>query len=346
LGANWYYGTGNYRYIQTAAASYLKQTSGAFQFFTAPSGTAGNAISFTQAMTLDASGNLGVGSTSPSTYGKMVVEGSGSFTNALVSTSSTLTDKPTLEFRKTMNVTSGQTNTVGRISFNGKWGTTQGEQAYISLTSLNASGVTDSNTLKLSTKSIYDSGNDQSSLTLQGSGFILSTNNAGLVQIVNTTLTLQAVDYRFKADASTEYARFTNTGEFYIAGTTDQGAYNLQVNGTGVWGAGAYVNGSDARLKEDVQDLAPALDVIAALRPVTFRYKEDYSKDRSTQPGFIAQELQQAMQDQAYVDGVVHSGPEFLNVAYQSLVPLLTKAIQEQQAIINQLKARLDAANL
>ncbi|NBW20245.1 MAG: hypothetical protein EBR82_70975 [Caulobacteraceae bacterium] len=33
----------------------------------APSGTAGNAITFTQAMTLDASGNLGVGTTSPAT---------------------------------------------------------------------------------------------------------------------------------------------------------------------------------------------------------------------------------------------------------------------------------------
>jgi hypothetical protein len=36
-------------------------------WFVAPSGTAGNAISFTQAMTLDASGNLGVGATSPGT---------------------------------------------------------------------------------------------------------------------------------------------------------------------------------------------------------------------------------------------------------------------------------------
>jgi hypothetical protein len=38
---------------------------GAHRWFSAPSGTAGNAISFTQAMTLDASGNLLVGKTSP-----------------------------------------------------------------------------------------------------------------------------------------------------------------------------------------------------------------------------------------------------------------------------------------
>jgi hypothetical protein len=405
-------------YNNSFFASRYQQVNGQHQWYNAPSGTAGNAISFTQAMTLDANGNLGVGSTgpvtyanykgltiqstnggfinlrdasatnqveiavtptegyvktigaipltlftanneraridssgnfgvgstSPSTYGKMVVEGSGSFTNALVSTSSTLTDKPTLEFRKTMNVTSGQTGTIGRISFNGKFGSTDGEMAFLNVSTSNVGGTTDNNILTLGNKSVSVGGNTQTQLTLNASGFILEDNNANLWQIQSNVITGQANNYRFKSGGgTTEYARFTSAGEFYIAGTTDQGAYNLQVNGTGVWGAGAYVNGSDARLKEDVQDLAPALDVVAALRPVTFRYKEDYSKDQNVQPGFIAQELQQAMQGQAYVDGVVQSGPEFLNVAYQSLVPLLTKAIQEQQAIINQLKADVAA---
>jgi hypothetical protein len=131
--------------------------------------------------------------------------------------------------------------------------------------------------------------------------------------------------------------------EVLIAGTTDNGAYNLQCNGTGVWGAGAYVNGSDARLKEEVATIDSALDVVTALRPVTFRYKESHSKDQSIQPGFIAQELQAAMAEKSYVDGIVQAGPEYLNVAYQSLIPLLTKAIQEQQAMINELKAEVAA---
>jgi hypothetical protein len=45
---------------------------GSFQFHTAPSGTAGNAISFTQAMTLDASGNLGLGATT-TVGGRLVI---------------------------------------------------------------------------------------------------------------------------------------------------------------------------------------------------------------------------------------------------------------------------------
>ena len=45
-------------YVSSTAASVYQQATGAHFWFTAPSGTAGNAISFTQAMTLDASGNL------------------------------------------------------------------------------------------------------------------------------------------------------------------------------------------------------------------------------------------------------------------------------------------------
>ena len=142
---------------------------------------------------------------------------------------------------------------------------------------------------------------------------------------------------------NTERARITSGGEVYIAGTTDQGAYNLQVNGTGVWGAGAYVNGSDERLKDNIQTLNDGLAVVSQLRPVTFQYKPEHSKDQSVQPGFIAQELQQAMDGKAYLDGVVQSGPEYLNVAYQNLIPILTKAIQEQQALITSLTARVAA---
>ena len=141
--------------------------------------------------------------------------------------------------------------------------------------------------------------------------------------------------------AGLERMRITSGGEVYIAGTADQGAFNLQCNGTGVWGAGAYVNGSDRNLKEEVAPLADALDVVAALKPVTFRYKEDYSKDQSIQPGFIAQELQEALADQVYVDGVVQAGPKHLNVAYQSLIPVLVKALQEANEKIDTLAARV-----
>jgi hypothetical protein len=67
---NWLYGATGFgvaRYEMEGPSS-----GGTHKWFTAASGTAGNTITFTQAMTLDASGNLGVGTTSP-TYRLAVV---------------------------------------------------------------------------------------------------------------------------------------------------------------------------------------------------------------------------------------------------------------------------------
>jgi hypothetical protein len=56
---------GTTTYLNTAAASYYNQSAGLHSWHNAPSGTAGDPITFTQAMTLDASGRLGIGTTSP-----------------------------------------------------------------------------------------------------------------------------------------------------------------------------------------------------------------------------------------------------------------------------------------
>jgi hypothetical protein len=65
---NNYFQTGatSFTYLGSGFASRYTQSdfNGSHSWFTAPSGTAGNAISFTQAMTLDASGNLALGATS------------------------------------------------------------------------------------------------------------------------------------------------------------------------------------------------------------------------------------------------------------------------------------------
>jgi hypothetical protein len=70
LRQNSYYSSG-YKYVNTGFASGYTQTAGRHEWSSAPSGTAGNAISFTQAMTLDASGNLLVGTTSQISAGKL-----------------------------------------------------------------------------------------------------------------------------------------------------------------------------------------------------------------------------------------------------------------------------------
>ena len=80
VGANYYYDGSNRRYIGSDFATEYAQLSGQHAWYTAPSGTAGNAISFTQAMTLDASGNLGVGVTSPAAFGRVAVLANDTYT--------------------------------------------------------------------------------------------------------------------------------------------------------------------------------------------------------------------------------------------------------------------------
>ena len=63
---NAYYNGSSEIYITSNAASQYQQLDGAHIWKRASSGTAGNAITFTQAMTLTAAGNLGLGTTSPS----------------------------------------------------------------------------------------------------------------------------------------------------------------------------------------------------------------------------------------------------------------------------------------
>jgi hypothetical protein len=74
--ANAYNNGTNWIYKATAAAGFYTSNTGQHIWYNAPSGTAGNAITFTQAMTLDASGNLLVGTTNTTNPGFILYAGS------------------------------------------------------------------------------------------------------------------------------------------------------------------------------------------------------------------------------------------------------------------------------
>ena len=106
--------------------------------------------------------------------------------------------------------------------------------------------------------------------------------------------------------------------------------------------ATAYVTSSDYRLKENVQPMTDALGVVAQLNPVTYKWKTDGSDGQ----GFIAHELQSVVPDCVIgeKDAVDADGkPEYQGVDTSFLVATLTAAIQEQQAIITALTARVEA---
>jgi len=105
--------------------------------------------------------------------------------------------------------------------------------------------------------------------------------------------------------------------------------------------ATAYVTSSDYRLKENIVPMTGALDKVAQLNPVTYKWKIDGSDGQ----GFIAHELQAIVPDCVYgeKDAIDTEGnPEYQGVDTSFLVATLTAAIQEQQTIINDLKARVE----
>jgi hypothetical protein len=69
---------GVFNYMTTNGAAYYRQTLGLHAWYTAPSGTAGNAITFTQAATLTAAGDFLVGMTSSNAYQRVSWSGTNS----------------------------------------------------------------------------------------------------------------------------------------------------------------------------------------------------------------------------------------------------------------------------
>ena len=131
----------------------------------------------------------------------------------------------------------------------------------------------------------------------------------------------------------------------WITWTNGSGGNNgvVSVNGAGV----TYGSNSDYRLKEDVAPLIGALARVAALKPVTFKW----IIDGSSSEGFIAHEVQEIipLAVKGEKDGMADDGtnrPHYQSLDASMIIATLTAAIQEQQAIILSLKARLDAANL
>ena len=101
-------------------------------------------------------------------------------------------------------------------------------------------------------------------------------------------------------------------------------------------------NTSDRRLKRDILPLSKyGLKQVMQLNPVTYIYKADSANTH--QVGFIAQEVQQIIPEVVTgKEGDLSKG-ETLGIVYGNLVPVLTKAIQEQQATIQAQQKQIDA---
>lgn len=296
FGANAYYNSGWVRKI-AGYATYYRQTTGQHQWAVAASSTAGSAISFTQAMTLDASGNLGVGTTS-SYGGRLTLIPAANPTTASASTNQLAIGES--------SVNSAYKMLVGYINIGG---------GYAGSVQALAGGVGTNLLLNA------DGGNVLVGKTASGdttAGFQITTSGTRV---------------------STTSATSTNVGgDNYHMYSTGASAYRFYVG----WGGTVYATSttisaiSDIRFKENVRDLDTGLAEVMALKPRMYDWKEGKGADIKNARGFIAQEFEQVFPD--LIDewkDPAPEGEEPYKSVRQDLIPVLVKAIQEQQALIN-----------
>ena len=159
----------------------------------------------------------------------------------------------------------------------------------------------------------------------------------------------------------------TTSALLTVAGTVSAASGNLLIaaNGNVTNTNNSYGAISDIKLKENIEDCGPKLDKLMQIRIVNYNLKSDPT---NKQIGVIAQELEQVM------PSLVQESPDYLtkteqvqstnedgevitdeiisreltgtftkSVKYSVLVPILVKALQEQQQMIQALTTRISA---
>ena len=117
---------------------------------------------------------------------------------------------------------------------------------------------------------------------------------------------------------------------------------HLQQEGGNVYVGGTLTHSSDRRLKKDIAPLSYGLETILQLNPVAYNWI-NRTQDRKSL-GLIAQEVQPIVAEIVHEDD---DEAKTLSVSYTELIPVLIKAIQEQQEIIlNQKKELKDQKEL
>ena len=149
-----------------------------------------------------------------------------------------------------------------------------------------------------------------------------------------------------------ECSRNTSNGSYSLIAAARAGvAYVFRVYDSGnvVNTNNSYGSISDIKLKENIVDATPKLADLMKVQVRHYNLKNDPNKLK--QIGVVAQEVEQIFA------GVVEETPDrdaegkdlgttTKSVKYSVFVPMLIKAIQEQQALITDLQTKLKAAGI
>jgi hypothetical protein len=194
-------------------------------------------------------------------------------------------------------------------------------------------------------------------MRIDSSGNLLvgSTSANGKLYVENSSVTNTAKFSDTNASTTSDgicialAARNTTNNTFYALGyyNTGVGAYKFRVADSGnvTNTNNSYGAISDVKLKENIVDASPKLEDLCKVKIRQYNLKSDPDHK---QIGVVAQELEEVFAGlvETTIDKDLEGndlGTTTKQVKYSVFVPMLIKAIQEQQAIITDLKSRIEA---
>jgi Chaperone of endosialidase len=278
-------------------------------------------IAGTEAMRIDSSGNVGIGTTSPSTYanGYAPVLAVGTSPNYFIAQGRT--DGPTAA---TNGVRVGGCYSTNPITGSNIFFGAQGGSGQQGIITFNTKSQNDNTTQPAEAMRVTSGGKLAIGSTGGGNGVKLEIVGDTSPDTLTTFKDTRGDGY---SGAPMIYWQRNSGTVGTITTTTTSTAYNTS---------------SDYRLKDNIAPMVGALAIVAQLKPVTYKWKTDGSNGQ----GFIAHELQAVVPDcvTGKKDAIDEEGkPVYQGIDTSFLVATLTAAIQEQQALIESLTTRITA---
>jgi hypothetical protein len=134
------------------------------------------------------------------------------------------------------------------------------------------------------------------------------------------------------------YATATNDG-----GTSENSRFTLDTSGN-VSIDGNLTEGSDIRLKTNIEKIPDVLDVLDEIKPVKFEWKEDVKEGiEKKHIGLIAQEVEPHFPELIYEGTTRDTDDEtYKGLNYAGLTPILLKSIQELSSKVNELQQKIE----
>jgi len=296
----------------------------------------------TEAMRLDSSGNVGIGTSSP--ISKLTVLGAGTINAPETTTTGGSIQTASYGITtRTGNLELGATDALaanigGSLTFSARYTSTNATwvtgkiagyretatggvaSSYLAFATTTGAGdlterarIDSSGNLLVGTTTMQSNPGGAAVNAIFNSGIVVGGSGGG----VRSALTYDRINF--------------STTQFYVLNESNSGV--VLTNGSTAW-----ASQSDERTKNIIEPINDAVHKVSSLRAVIGKYKTD--EDGVRRSFLIAQDVQAVLPEAVSASD---DDQGTLNLRYSEIIPLLVAAIKEQQAIIQSLTARITA---